>query len=330
MRGIAAFQNVASAAGAITAQIAGSPYAESGEEYDASGEEFPDDEEKGADPANGTDAESSGDSSSSGDTGSSGDSGSSDSGSGSGDGGDEKKRLRLRHRKRQSSLAYTATDESGDLDPDFDIGSGANDDIPTYSNFNRINNAALSEADETEVNGTKTTNSTLDTSEGVSYTYINNGFGGYSLLGDPYGNIIAAPIGSGTLFEQEEGVITEDAAGRTLHYYPNLMAAYGVSRFRVADETHVPKDAEIVALVAVDIDGNTSTEDQYGAVDSQGNAYLFITCNFLNQATKLFLAKDTGGADTLMQDKLRYTVTGGVVEECFYSPWVKGGAFGPA
>lgn len=48
-----------------------------------------------------------------------------------------------------------------------------------------------------------------------------------------------------------------------------------------------------------------------------------MTCVYASGRSKLFLVDDVKkGAAILKKEKLRYTVTGGIVEECSPFPWV--------
>ena len=48
------------------------------------------------------------------------------------------------------------------------------------------------------------------------------------------------------------------------------MNTYNVSRFRLSNETQIPKDADFVALVPVDYDSSSQTPDVYAAFDTSG------------------------------------------------------------
>ena len=114
-----------------------------------------------------------------------------------------------------------------------------------------------------------------------------------------------------------------DDSDNYLHYHPDVIAAYNVSRLRLSDETAIPKTADIVGLAPVDYDDNSSaTPNVYAVIDTMGNVFVTITCDIEGEDSKVFLARDAEeGVKVLRGQKLRYTVTGGVVTDCYYLPW---------
>ena len=100
------------------------------------------------------------------------------------------------------------------------------------------------------------------------------------------------------------------------------MAKYNVSRIRLSSSDAIPKDADFVALAPVDYDDNPATPSIYAGLDTMGGIFFTLTCNIQDQASKIFLATDpVQGIEMLKDEKLRYTVTGGIVEDCWYMPW---------
>lgn len=86
----------------------------------------------------------------------------------------------------------------------------------------------------------------------------------------------------------------------------------------------IPKDADFVALVPADYNDDKATPDIYAGFDTTGGMFFTISCDIEDQASKVFLVADpVEGAKTLMDPKLRWTVTGGVVQDCYYLPWVR-------
>lgn len=60
-------------------------------------------------------------------------------------------------------------------------------------------------------------------------------------------------------------------------------------------------------------------QDVLVAVDTLGNYFRLFVCTIegLAEGNKIFLAKvSESGASTLVSDSVRFTVTGGVVDEC--------------
>ena len=126
----------------------------------------------------------------------------------------------------------------------------------------------------------------------------------------------------GARWVQRDGLIWADESERILHYYPDTMAQLGVSRIRGAWQADIPQSADVVFL------GPAATDDPdtpfiYAAVDSQARPFGLVTCVYAEGPSKLFLVDDVeAGTAKLKEESLRYTVTGGVVEECVEYPWV--------
>ena len=100
------------------------------------------------------------------------------------------------------------------------------------------------------------------------------------------------------------------------------MAAYNVSRFRLSNETHIPLTADFVGLAPVNYDNDSTTPDVYVAMDTVGGVFFPVTCDIQGQESKAFLVRDIEAGVTKLQDpSLRFTVTGGVVERCYFLPW---------
>lgn len=100
------------------------------------------------------------------------------------------------------------------------------------------------------------------------------------------------------------------------------MTAYNVSRIRLSSPAAIPKDADFVALAPVDYDDNPVMPSVYAGLDTTGGIFFTLMCNLVDQASKIFWAADpVEGAKRLKEEKLRWTVRGGVVEDCFYLPW---------
>lgn len=113
----------------------------------------------------------------------------------------------------------------------------------------------------------------------------------------------------------QDNVVSGDTNGRYLIYYPNVMQEYGVSRIRLAAWGSIPIGATLITLSQITVDGNNS---MFLAVDTLGNSFYPVVCLFSSaQTNKVFLSSDaSAGLTTLADSSLRYTVTGGVVDEC--------------
>ncbi|KAL8985282.1 MAG: hypothetical protein Q9205_000980 [Flavoplaca limonia] len=144
--------------------------------------------------------------------------------------------------------------------------------------------------------------------------------GNNELVGDPDGNIYYTTPGNGTLFASYSSFIEGDASGRWLHYYADSMATYNVSRLRLSEEACVPLSAEFVGLVPVIFDPQLPAI--YVPTDTNGGVFFPVTCDIQDQESKSFLVTDTAeGIEKLKEESLRYTVTGGVVDECYFLAW---------
>ena len=143
--------------------------------------------------------------------------------------------------------------------------------------------------------------------------------GNTMVLADDNDNIVYSQ-GNGTDFASISGFVQGDGA-RFFHYYPDTMAAYNVSRLRVSDELDVPATAKIIALAPVNYNDNNQTSDVFVAQDTLGKPYFPVTCDIRGQPSKAFLVADLTNYQKLLDPILRYTVTGGVVQQCYYLPW---------
>ena len=60
-------------------------------------------------------------------------------------------------------------------------------------------------------------------------------------------------------------------------------------------------------------------------IGTKARALVTITCDIEGEDSKRFLANDPDeGILKLKEEKLRYTLTGGKVTECYYLPWAAG------
>ena len=216
------------------------------------------------------------------------------------------------------------TESAGSLDDSYGyVDSDDQNESANNSDFDELSNEAIAEANRDDKAPTANDTGVVD-DPGSSFVYINDATSSYGLEADPAtGNIYIGDPGEGSLFASSERNIVGDDSGRYFHYYPGLMSAYNVSRFRLSNETQIPKDADFVALVPVDYDGSSQTPDVYAAFDMSGNTFLTITCDIKGEFSKVFLAQDAEeGTKALMNSRLRYTVTGGIVTSSYYLPFV--------
>jgi len=180
--------------------------------------------------------------------------------------------------KRQSDDPYGFVDSD---DPD----ESANN-----PGFEELCDMALGEADgETQPEGNTT--GVIDDPDST-FVYINDLANTYSLYADPdNGNLYIGNPGEGTTFAATSGFVIGDESGRYFHYYPDLVEKYEVSRFRLSNETTIPRDADFVSLAPVDYDNSSQTPDIYAAIDLSGNAFVTITCEIQGELSKYFLRR---------------------------------------
>lgn len=182
--------------------------------------------------------------------------------------------------------------------------------------------SALADSDESSSNATPN-------SDGSVFVTIQDSTNQYLLSTDDDGTFNLQRAGDtdfGTTFLSFNNIVTSDDSKRIMHYYPDAMAKFGVSRFRMSTTDDFPKTADIVTLAPLNADDSTSTPGVYVAVDTKSQIFYPVVCNVQGQSSKLFLAMDpVGGLQTLMKEELRYILTGGVVENCSYIAFVSSG-----
>lgn len=129
-----------------------------------------------------------------------------------------------------------------------------------------------------------------------------------------------------------QNIIGADANERVLHYYPDTMAAFGVSRLRIGDAHQLPKTSDMVTFAPLNVDGDATTSGVYVAFDSKGDMFYPVACNFANdrKPAKLFLASNstTGPATLEANGDLRYIVSGGDVTKCSFIALIASGTAG--
>ena len=170
-------------------------------------------------------------------------------------------------------------------------------------------------------------NSTSDLSKSpypsdTDFISIRDLSGNDELDADADGNVYYAAPGNGTPLAVISNIVEGDAGGRFFHYYTDVMAKYNVSRLRLSKEQYIPLTSDVVGFVPVNYNNDNTTSDVYVAADTVNNIFFPITCDIENQPSKAFLATDiAAGSKTLMDPSLRNTVTGGIVEKCYFLPW---------
>jgi hypothetical protein len=136
----------------------------------------------------------------------------------------------------------------------------------------------------------------------LSYTTVVDLHQQFVLSPSTDGNLNVVPwtlnINNGSaLFAEFNGVIVGDANDRYLHYYPDEMSAYNVSRVRLSDQIGIPNTAAIICLTWLDWQpADPSIPNLYLAVDSLLNLFNPVLCNFANGApSKVFVVNGSTG-----------------------------------
>ena len=232
--------------------------------------------------------------------------------------------LPLSKRQDNSTVSLDSTGEPANAEPD--------DDDPNDYNPNDTTDQLMfaeANAEEDLVSSTPGQNNT----DGFSFSTVPDKSGSYLLTASASGSFYVTSISDppssneGVTFASYNNITISDDEDRIMHYYPDLMAAFGVSRFRIADYESLPKTADFITLVPFNYDDDNTTPNVLMAVDTQENAYYTVICNLEGQNSKIFLVKDAqAGAARLMQEDLKFIVTGGVVTDCTYLPFVGSGA----
>ena len=72
-------------------------------------------------------------------------------------------------------------------------------------------------------------------------------------------------------------------------------------------------------MIPINYDDNNKTRNVYIAVDTLASYFFIATCNIQDQPSRVFLVSDPEkGIQKLLDPQIRNTVTGGIVEVCFF------------
>lgn len=138
-----------------------------------------------------------------------------------------------------------------------------------------------------------------------------------------------------TMYQTEDvgNVVLADGFARVFVYYPDEMTKTGVSRIRVVDVENIPTGAEEILWVPDDsTDSDGSTIPVYYPVDTQDNTYYPAMCHYTtNVPNKMFLMKDPSAGLSILKDaNIKYSITGGDIDSCYYLPLVDGSGYDAA
>lgn len=172
------------------------------------------------------------------------------------------------------------------------------------------------------------------TQDGFEYVQLTDLTKKYHLAANDDGTLTLVDIGAktgGLYFAVTDRIVVTDDSDNAILYFPETMQKYGVSRLRMLDYHAIPKTSDMAVLIPVNDDQSEASPGIYVARPTQGDDIFYtMMCNFADgRASKFFLAKDyKTAAATLKQEKLRYTVTGGVVTDCQFVPFTTNGFAG--
>ncbi|KAI5258101.1 hypothetical protein E4T42_00655 [Aureobasidium subglaciale] len=126
------------------------------------------------------------------------------------------------------------------------------------------------------------------------------------------GNLHMSPNFTAANFASDGVIALGDSDGDLFVYYPDMMSAYGASRFRLAGWGEIPHGARLLTLTPFK-SGQTTV---LMAVDTLGNFFFPVLCAFETaQQAKVFLVKDpTADLSFIADPALRFIMTGGVVK----------------
>jgi hypothetical protein len=164
----------------------------------------------------------------------------------------------------------------------------------------------------------------FDTDDPVEVTILDS-TGTYLLALADNGNFVLDPASNPTsndVFASINQTVSSDFEEDLMWYYPDEMAAFNVSRFRMGSQYVIPKTSDVISLVPLDYEDGTPPI--YVAVDTKDNVFYTMVCSYADDTpAQIFLAADPeAGATKLADPGLMYILTGGVVSECSYFAFV--------
>jgi hypothetical protein len=116
-------------------------------------------------------------------------------------------------------------------------------------------------------------------------------------------------------FGGSDDIVSAAKGEDLLYYYPDEMAALGVSRFRTGPLEEAPATSSLIILGSYASNEGNVLVPVAGMTDEVFN---LIYCQLDGLTDKIFLAKDVdAGIATLMKPETAFVVTGGLVQECF-------------
>jgi hypothetical protein len=134
-----------------------------------------------------------------------------------------------------------------------------------------------------------------------------------------------AGLGCDELFAYNEHTVVGDGQGRYFYFHDDTMESAGVSRLRLGDEKTPVSGTSAVAMPAwsaaeTETEFDADIEGLYVVVDYvNGNMYWLTFCTYTDQQPpKIFIVSDLDAGITVLESvHVKYSVTGGNVDECY-------------
>lgn len=161
--------------------------------------------------------------------------------------------------------------------------------------------------------------------EGLDYTRVATPGGEAVVVSCRDGNLRVAeaaggrnPLCSDLFAVGRRGAVSADGARRPMHYDARAMARLGVARLRLRADGRVTR-AGVAVSWELHADAGAPERPYYRAVDAAGRVLCLVVCDYADDGEPLvFVASDArGGAATLQEDAVRFSVTGGAVRRCY-------------
>ncbi|KAI4852756.1 hypothetical protein E4T44_01278 [Aureobasidium sp. EXF-8845] len=182
------------------------------------------------------------------------------------------------------------------------------------SSLSSSKSSSLSSSMTSSSTSSSASSSATATADNTTNIIITDTSGQLQLTPSGDGNMYMSQNSSAANFVSDGDVALGDAAGKLFVYYPDMMAAHGASRFRLAAWGSIPHGARLLTLTPLKSGDVTALL----AVDTLGHFYFPVLCSFEGaQQAKVFLVKDpTADLNFIADPELRFILTGGVVSQC--------------
>ncbi|KAF1813202.1 hypothetical protein P152DRAFT_308567 [Eremomyces bilateralis CBS 781.70] len=217
------------------------------------------------------------------------------------------------------TVSGNSTEEEFFMSPDFLIDQtavgNASDPLEEY-NFPSQEISAYNRTDNLEFIGL------LDFTQEYMATACGNG---NMYLQIAQNEAVLDASGCGPLFacDWDSDTVLGDGSGRIAYFHSDVMEKVGVSRLRFASTAYFPAGAQYVSFVPYEAEEGWI----YLPPDDAGNVYGTAVCTYKGPAlpAKLFAINDPETAiEVLMSPDVKYSITGGDVEDCFSLPLREG------